>query len=249
VNYQYTPLHHPESIRLLTLLYGEFSSPIRVRLAEVRLSKKPQYEALSYSWATEGGDTSLSSQIVCDEGKTLAVTKNCELALRYIRKGDSLTTLWVDAICINQQDIKERGHQVGIMRNVYANATKVLVWLGEESEEVGVQIQWTARPHKQSKAVASGSGAADGQMTNAGIRGRDHTNWNTNSVPSKPAHGKGERRKNYPEAIVSVSKIFLDFLVRTMAEVRQAKAACHDPESLPCYQELASQIHEGIARR
>ncbi|PMD32780.1 HET-domain-containing protein, partial [Hyaloscypha variabilis F] len=132
--YQYTPLHHPESIRLLTLLYGEFSSPIHVRLAEVRLSKKPQYEALSYSWATEGGDTSLSSQIVCDEGKTLAVTKNCELALRYIRKGDSLTTLWVDAICINQQDIKERGHQVGIMRNVYANATKVLVWLGEGSE-------------------------------------------------------------------------------------------------------------------
>jgi hypothetical protein len=43
--------------------------------------------------------------------------------------------LWIDAICINQEDITERGHQVQLMGRVCSKATRVLVWLGEASEE------------------------------------------------------------------------------------------------------------------
>ena len=35
--------------------------------------------------------------------------------------------------CINQRDVKERGHQVGVMRDIYSNAVRTLIWLGEES--------------------------------------------------------------------------------------------------------------------
>ncbi|KAF2732509.1 HET-domain-containing protein [Polyplosphaeria fusca] len=41
-------------------------------------------------------------------------------------------TLWIDALCINQDDIVERGHQVRLMREIYSKAQKVSVWLGDE---------------------------------------------------------------------------------------------------------------------
>jgi hypothetical protein len=40
--------------------------------------------------------------------------------------------LWVDAICINQDDYQERGHQISKMRNIYGNAQSVIAFLGEE---------------------------------------------------------------------------------------------------------------------
>jgi hypothetical protein len=102
----------------------------------VRSQEDQVYEALSYTWATENGECKRSSHIKCD-GTKLFVTKNCRLALRYLRKEDASRLLWVDAICINQKDDKERGHQVGMMRDVYSKATEVLVWLGESSKDVG----------------------------------------------------------------------------------------------------------------
>jgi hypothetical protein len=47
---------------------------------------------------------------------------------------DSATTYqsrlyWIDQICVNQDDISERNHQVGLMKDIYSRAAKVLVWL------------------------------------------------------------------------------------------------------------------------
>ncbi|KAE9364240.1 HET-domain-containing protein [Stipitochalara longipes BDJ] len=135
--YDYAPLQHADSIRLLTLHPGEFASPIQVSLNEVRSQDDHMYQALSYTWATEDGDCKRSRQIKCHDMR-IWVTRNCELALRYLRKEDSDRVLWVDAICINQKDDKERGHQVRLMRNVYSKAVEVLVWLGESSKDVGI---------------------------------------------------------------------------------------------------------------
>jgi hypothetical protein len=41
---------------------------------------------------------------------------------------------WIDAVCINQRDISERNDQVAMMRDIYSNASFVLVWLGNECE-------------------------------------------------------------------------------------------------------------------
>lgn len=43
--------------------------------------------------------------------------------------------MWIDAICINQEDLGERSSQVSFMTNIYAAAARVVVWLGKDDNE------------------------------------------------------------------------------------------------------------------
>lgn len=143
MEYHYTPLQYPDAIRLVTLVAGETSAPIQISISEVRSKDNPEYEALSYTWATEDGDDARSSSIECGS-QCIWITRNCEAALRRLRNRDADCTLWVDAICIDQRNIHERGHQVGLMRDIYSKAKQVLIWLGESSkdidEETGISV-------------------------------------------------------------------------------------------------------------
>jgi hypothetical protein len=51
-----------------------------------------------------------------------------------LRDPDLPRVMWIDAVCINQNDLEERGDQVQIMALIYAYAAKVTVWLGEEAD-------------------------------------------------------------------------------------------------------------------
>jgi hypothetical protein len=66
---------------------------------------------------------------------------NLSLALRHIRHETNASVLWVDAICINQGDVKERAHQVQMMGLAYNKAKNVIAWLGEETKDSGLAIQ------------------------------------------------------------------------------------------------------------
>ncbi|KAI1260847.1 heterokaryon incompatibility protein-domain-containing protein [Xylariaceae sp. FL1019] len=115
-------------IRVLTLAPGSiWAEPIHVSLTVVKLGSDVDYEALSYNWA-RAWDT---SSIFCD-GKPFTVTAHLESALRRLRQTND-RVLWIDAICINQNDLNERSHQVSHMRRVYQDARRVLVWLGEST--------------------------------------------------------------------------------------------------------------------
>jgi hypothetical protein len=96
----------------------------RCVLKTVSLKKKPFYVALSYTW----GDPTFSRLLNVDNSN-IDVTANLEQAVQAIRK-ELPRTLWVDALCINQNDNAEKGHQVGMMKDIYENAASVLVWLG-----------------------------------------------------------------------------------------------------------------------
>ena len=50
--------------------------------------------------------------------------------------------VWIDAICINQNDDIERGEQVQLMRKIYAQAEQVLVWLGEASGSSDIAMEF-----------------------------------------------------------------------------------------------------------
>jgi hypothetical protein len=63
----------------------------------------------------------------------LNVRKNVVEMLRYLRKNTTKRYLWVDAICINQADAIEKGTQVSMMGSIYAQAYRVLIWLGAPS--------------------------------------------------------------------------------------------------------------------
>jgi hypothetical protein len=129
--HKYRPLSRHE-IRLLHLHPGERQTSIHIRLTQARLEDRPTYEALSYVW----GSSTEKTPILCDEvGNVLDVTNNCEAALRTLRTKDTVRTLWVDAICINQDDVEERNQQIQLMPDIYSGADRVVAFLGNESED------------------------------------------------------------------------------------------------------------------
>ncbi|KAK0648395.1 heterokaryon incompatibility protein-domain-containing protein [Cercophora newfieldiana] len=70
--------------------------------------------------------------------RRLEVTRNLEVALRYLRHEKRAVTLWIDALCINQADEEEKQVQIQRMDWVYANAAPILVWLGGYHDETRV---------------------------------------------------------------------------------------------------------------
>ena len=129
----YTPLDKgKEHIRILHLPPGAFDTDIRCELS-IELTKT-SFEALSYVW----GDTD-DNRVIEVQGHQMEITPNLESALRHIRDESETRRLWVDALCINQGDNKERNHQVGIMGAIYKGAEKVIAWLGPTEE---AQTDW-----------------------------------------------------------------------------------------------------------
>jgi hypothetical protein len=123
-----------QHIRVLTLEQSaQHDSIITCSLAAVSLSEsaRPQYEALSYVW----GEAAERNEILLD-GQPTSITRNLWTALKYIRKSGTSRTLWIDAICINQNDMHERNEQVRQMGQIYSQASRVLIWLGPPDAEI-----------------------------------------------------------------------------------------------------------------
>lgn len=99
--YTYTAIQHPNSIRLLSIQPPTSpQSSLQIMLQEYRLDDSPEFIALSYTWATEDGDVSLSKYIGCD-GAVIRITPNCEAIIRKLRLPNEARILWVDAACID----------------------------------------------------------------------------------------------------------------------------------------------------
>jgi hypothetical protein len=101
---------------------------LETKLKEVQLDDKPQYEALSYAW----GDDAPSENLAIDGGVVM-INTSLAAALRQFRHPDRPRTLWVDAVCINQSDTREKSRQVAQMADVYRLASRVLIWLGQST--------------------------------------------------------------------------------------------------------------------
>lgn len=131
---RYTPLNSsPNSeplIRLLKLQPGRGLHPVETSLISVPLSEDLEYEAISYCW----GDPADISYITCN-GQALRVPRRLETALRKMRYPDKSRALWADAICINQSDTSEKESQVQLMRTIFSNAQRTLIWLGDVEDK------------------------------------------------------------------------------------------------------------------
>ncbi|KAI1856714.1 uncharacterized protein JN550_013681 [Neoarthrinium moseri] len=115
-------------------------SVVRCHLKHASLNDPPWYRALSYVW----GDPTHTSQILLD-GQRFHVTANLESALRHVaavrqQEAGPVLTLWVDAICINQQNEDEKMHQVSQMKTIFETASETLLWLGPASEDSDLAI-------------------------------------------------------------------------------------------------------------
>jgi Heterokaryon incompatibility protein (HET) len=111
-----------------------------------------EYRALSYCWE---GSTKPATLYV--DGIPVKIGQNLNCALHQLRTNlfyctnllcscsddyrypatlerhiTSPELLWIDALCINQNDLEERSTQVAMMKDIYARAAEVVIWLGQE---------------------------------------------------------------------------------------------------------------------
>ncbi|KAK3386117.1 heterokaryon incompatibility protein-domain-containing protein, partial [Podospora didyma] len=168
--FPYRPLPDgADAIRLLTVQPGDFSDRLVCELETVLFSAKPRFTALSYTWQNpyiasqpssnrlhDGDDrprphappTPDSPMVIISQGDhefQVEVQHNLYLALLHLRSLTHPLTLWVDAVCINQDDMEERGCQVAIMSFIFTRALQVVVWLGPK--DYGSRTDKTQRMH------------------------------------------------------------------------------------------------------
>ena len=129
-------IYHPlpqGAIRLLTLhpreagglIYCSFS--IHSNYDDTSM---PSYFALSYVW----GPKSPTFHILIN-GERSAIRENL---YNFLLQSAPCDGLWIDALCINQQDNPERSHQVQLMGSIYRQAQMVWAWLGA-AEDSGLR--------------------------------------------------------------------------------------------------------------
>ncbi|KAE9373630.1 HET-domain-containing protein [Stipitochalara longipes BDJ] len=132
--YPYQPLDFDtHEIRVLSLTITEIEDELICCTMETMslIDPKPYY-ALSYCW----GDRHFTDKILLDLGIAI-VTESLWLALKAVRRymasldrSPTRIRLWVDAMCINQNNNQERSQQVRNMRQIYSRAEEVFAWVG-----------------------------------------------------------------------------------------------------------------------
>lgn len=113
-------------------------STISGSLIHTELGSCPDYTALSYAW----GDPERTANIRINN-QNFKIHENLLWFLQVQSQSISEPKLfWIDAICINQADLRERNHQVALMKMIYTNATYVHIWLGPEAENSNLAIDF-----------------------------------------------------------------------------------------------------------
>jgi hypothetical protein len=143
----YNPLLEKDEIRLLRLEPGVGAAHVKFSLFHARLGKSPTYDAVSYMWGHDGGPGKTKTALSAIGGpRAIQVQENLGNALKHLRLKDKARTLWVDAICVDQANDDERGHQIAQMGKIYSQATTVRVWLGMPDELSRKAFQFLGNP-------------------------------------------------------------------------------------------------------
>jgi hypothetical protein len=132
-NFEHTLLDTTRnSIRLLRIL-PDLSTTGLIQCKIWHTTTHAEYTCLSYVWGTE-----TNQQIICINGKRFSCRKNLWDFLNVARTNDvvDLKAVWIDAVCVDQDNVTERNHQVSQMGDIYARATNVIAWLGRDQGAV-----------------------------------------------------------------------------------------------------------------
>ncbi len=164
--YHCTPLNRfePSAFRIVELLPRANDDTLRGIIHHVPLDRTPGYLALSYVWSQEVSKPNpgriLLTDVHLDGEYFLNTTQNLYEALIHFRHENESKAVWIDAICINQDDDEEKSYQVGRMAEIYSQAEIVLIWLGPSNQawKRGLQLaQDLSQLHLTRQAAAKGT--------------------------------------------------------------------------------------------
>lgn len=128
-------------IRVFDLYPGLKHDPIDGHLRQIELPEPPEhapeYTTLSYTW---GSPKDPRFHILIDR-RSFEVRENLLHALKALRHPREKVVLWIDAICINQNEVLEKNHQVGMMAKIYRSASHTKIWLGKSTLNSALGIE------------------------------------------------------------------------------------------------------------
>lgn len=149
------------SIRLLTIIDDNpvAGGTLHCRLETYSLDLAPRYDAVSYCW----GEDVTTTNIVCN-GFNLQVRPGLMAFLRASkdRKAPS-RPMWIDAVCLNQEDDAEKSLHVPLMYSIFKHASSTVVWLGEADVHTDEALQWIMKTMPKFMAKAKHSLSARGR--------------------------------------------------------------------------------------
>jgi len=135
--YNYKALEKSDVTRIVSITPGHKSAPLEISIIPTGLALR--YEALSWYWGTSAPTVSI---FVKESGRRTAicVKPTIEKALLALRRTHEARFVWIDALCINQDDSVERAVQVADMLRIYKSAQRVLVWFDFETPSNALEI-------------------------------------------------------------------------------------------------------------
>ena len=155
-------LSSPRHIRLISVINSTvLDQPVCVKFTETSLDEPVQYQTLSYTWGETFVDGShLNQYVICKE-QPLRVTSNLFDFLDRLQwhcqafncQRETRLPFWIDAVCINQDDPAERGHQVELMAEIYRKSRRLVIWLGDTN--VFPQLAWGRLSHQRHGWIGS----------------------------------------------------------------------------------------------
>ena len=170
-------------MRLLQVQGGTKKDMISLRITQYATKRRPNYAAISYTWgpnpkaantsrspaaSTKGPDPHI--RLIRVNGRHFRIRINLWNLLWHLRERGESRFLWVDALCIDQENLEERNFHVQRMSKIYEHAEKTFVWLGLPSEDlrqvrvlefIHQMAQSCPKPQQQQQQQApdAGSGA------------------------------------------------------------------------------------------
>ncbi|KAK0730221.1 heterokaryon incompatibility protein-domain-containing protein [Lasiosphaeris hirsuta] len=131
-------------VRLLDLQAappGLDDAPLTAHLRVASLADRPVFSTLSYVWGSPASARPWHQITLLPQRVNLAITESCFQALQRIRARVGAVTIWVDSICVNQEDEAEKTFQIPLMMDIYSSARVGYNWLGESNDQLDHAIR------------------------------------------------------------------------------------------------------------
>src|ERR1700759_1288034 len=119
-------------------------TPLTGELRTVSMSNSPSFTALSYAWGSQS-PSQFQHQIMLknqSHNHPLKISSSLNDALSILRDTYGSISIWIDAVCINQDDDEEKCHQILLMREIFTWATTVYVFLGKGNSSTDAAMDW-----------------------------------------------------------------------------------------------------------
>ncbi|SCO36554.1 uncharacterized protein FFMR_04133 [Fusarium fujikuroi] len=134
LSFKHEPLTNPAGQIHLVEIISQTGMPLELSISAHQITRSPSYFAVSYTW----GDSRLAKDIKVN-GKSMVVTENCRYTLtqvrdRYQSRPGEHIFIWIDSICIDQDDNDEKSYQASMMSAIYTGASRVLACVGPHQD-------------------------------------------------------------------------------------------------------------------